>query len=180
MILFAVSMWILDHLTTDAGESDVRFALLVRGFGLGLLFVPINAAAYRSIKPSEAQQASGLINLSRQLGGAFGIAVLANQVNVMTQTHRVELAASLVQGEPLTDERVQRLTRGLLARGMDAWHAHNAARAALNGQLQRQAPMLRNSDAWISVLVVFAIVAPSILLLATPPTTASEAMMEAH
>ncbi|MEP7382853.1 MAG: DHA2 family efflux MFS transporter permease subunit, partial [Gemmatimonadota bacterium] len=180
VILFAVSMWIMGHLTTDAGESDVRFALLVRGFGLGLLFVPINAAAYRSIKPSEAQQASGLINLSRQLGGAFGIAVLANQVNVMTQTHRVDLAASLVQGAPLTDERVQLLTRGFLARGMDALHAHDAALAALNAQLQRQAQMLSYNDAWIFVLIVFATVAPSILLLGKPPTTEAEAMMEAH
>lgn len=180
VILFAVSMYIMGHLTTDAGEGDVRLALLVRGFGLGLLFVPINAAAYRSIKPSEAQQASGLINLSRQLGGAFGIAVLANRVNVMAQTHRVDLAASVVQGDPLTDQRLQMLTRGFLAKGMDALHAKSAALAALNGQLQRQSTMLSYNDAWIFVLAVFVIVAPSILLLGKAPAAAPEAMMDAH
>jgi DHA2 family multidrug resistance protein len=180
VLLFAVSMYIMGHLTTDAGESDVRFALFVRGFGLGLLFVPINAAAYRSIKPSEAQQASGLINLSRQLGGAFGIAVLANQVNRMAQMHRVDLAASLVRGDPLTDARLELLTRGFLARGMDALHAKSAALAALNAQLQRQAQMLSYNDAWIFVLVVFVVVAPSILLLGKPPAAPAGAVMDAH
>ncbi|MEP6781555.1 MAG: DHA2 family efflux MFS transporter permease subunit, partial [Gemmatimonadaceae bacterium] len=91
VILFAVSMWIMGHLSTAAGEPDVRLALLVRGFGLGLLFVPINNVAYASIQPNEAQQAAGLINLARQLGGAFGIAILANYVNHQTAIHRVDL-----------------------------------------------------------------------------------------
>ena len=55
----------------------MRLALIIRGAGLGLLFTPINNVAYGNLEPSEAQQASGLINLSRQLGGSFGIAILA-------------------------------------------------------------------------------------------------------
>ncbi len=168
VMMFAVSMWMMGHLTTASGASDVRLALLVRGFGLGFLFVPINAVAYASIKPSEAQQASGLINLSRQLGGAFGIAVLANQVAKMTQLHRVDLIASMSAGGMLTEERVQLLTRGFLAKGMDQLAAHQAALMTLNGQLQRQASMLSFNDAWIFVLVVFVLVSPSILLLRRP------------
>ncbi len=173
VVLFAVSMWIMGHLTTSAGADDVRFALLVRGFGLGLLFVPINAAAYGSIKPSEAQQAAGLINLSRQLGGAFGIAVLANQVNKLTQYHRVALSSDLSAGSLLVEERLQMLTSGFVSRGMDAVAAHQAALAALNAQVQRQASMLSFNDAWIFVLIVFAVVSPSILLLGKPKPKAA-------
>lgn len=180
VLLFAVSMWMMGHLTTAAGADDVRLALLVRGFGLGLLFVPINAAAYASIKPSEAQQASGLINLSRQLGGAFGIAVLANQVNKMTQFHRVDLVASVNAGNVLVDERVQMLTRGFMAKGMDQLAAHQAALQALNGQIQQQASMLSYNDAWIFVLIVFLVVSPSILLLKRPPRSGQMAGMDAH
>ncbi len=168
VVLFAISMWMMGHLTTSAGESDVRTALLVRGFGLGLLFVPINAVAYSSIKPSEAQQAAGLINLSRQLGGAFGIAVLANQVAKHAQLHRVDLIASVVPGSALADERLQMLTRGFLSRGMDAVTAHQAALSLLSAQVQQQATLLSFNDAWMFVLVVFVLVSPSILLLRKP------------
>ena len=166
--LFAISMYKMGHLTSVAGADDVRTALLIRGFGLGLLFVPINAVAYASIKPTEAQQAAGLINLSRQLGGAFGIAVLANQVSKLTAVYRVDLASDISVGSVLTDERLQMLTRGFLARGMDVEHARQSALAVLNGQIQQQASMLSFNDAWMFVLTIFIIVSPSILLLRRP------------
>src|SRR3954464_5394452 len=42
MCLMLWSMWDLGHLTTSAGEADARFALVIRGAALGLLFTPIN------------------------------------------------------------------------------------------------------------------------------------------
>lgn len=178
--LFGISMWMMGHLTTAAGVDDVRTALLVRGFGLGLLFVPINSAVYRTVRPQEAQQAAGLINLSRQLGGAFGIAVLANQINKMTQLHRVDLASALSSGTPVVEQRLQLLTQGFLSRGMDLQAAHQAALTAMNGQLQQQATMLSFNDAWIFVLLVFVAVSPSILLLGKPPKIVSTETMKAR
>jgi len=180
VLLFAVSMWMMGHLTTSAGASDVRTALLVRGFGLGLLFVPINNVAYSSIKPQEAQQASGLINLSRQLGGAFGIAVLLNQLSKTTQNFRVDLVGALSSGSVLTEERLQMLTRGFMSKGMDLQTAHQSALAAMNGQVQQQASMLGFNDAWIFILIVFLLVSPSILLLGKPKRGQPAAAADAH
>ena len=104
-------MWDLGHLTTAAGEPDVRLALMIRGAGLGFLFTPINNVAYASLEPQEAQQAAGLINLARQLGGSFGIAILATYITVHTQIHRVDLIANVYPGQRLVDERVQALDR---------------------------------------------------------------------
>jgi DHA2 family multidrug resistance protein len=168
VVLFAISMWMMGHLTTQAGLEDVELALLVRGFGLGLLFVPINNVAYASIKPSEAQQAAGLINLSRQLGGAFGIAVLATQVNHRTQLHRIDLISSVASGSAYAEQRLQMLQQSFQVRGMDFDAAHRAALTVLNGQVQQQARMLSFNDAWFFVLVVFLLVSPSILLLRRP------------
>ena len=168
IFLFAVSMWKMGHLSTAAGESDVRAALLVRGFGLGMLFTPINNVAYASLEPHEAQQAAGLINLSRQLGGSFGIAVLANYVSKHTEYHRSDIVSNITTGSLLTDQRVQLLTKGFVGRGMDAMDAQHAALQALNGQVTQQASMLSFNDAWLFVLIVFALVSPSILLLRRP------------
>src|SRR4051812_32608000 len=93
--IFLVSMWKLGHLSPEAGIPDTRAALIIRGMGLGFLFTPINNIAYSNLKPSEAQQASGLINLSRQLGGSFGIAVLATYLDSRAALHRADLIANL-------------------------------------------------------------------------------------
>jgi DHA2 family multidrug resistance protein len=171
--LFLVSMWHLGHLTTVAGEADVRVALLIRGAGLGFLFTPVNNVAYASLKPSEAQQAAGLINLSRQLGGSFGIALLATFVTVHTQQHRVDLVSDVYAGNPVVEQRVQMLEGGLQSRGVQPGLAHQAALKALDGQVMQQAAMLSYNDAWLLLLESFVLVAPAVLLLRRPkPGTA--------
>jgi len=165
-VLFVVwAMWRLGHLTVVAGEADVRIALIIRGAGLGMLFTPINQVAYASLEPSEAQQASGLINLARQLGGSFGIAWLASYVTAHTQLHRADLVTNVYAGNPLVTQRVQDFTAGLLARGYAPETAHTGALAILDQLVTRQAAMLSYNDAWILLLLTFVIVSPAILLL---------------
>jgi DHA2 family multidrug resistance protein len=163
--LFVVSMWDLGHLTTNAGEADVRLALIIRGAGLGFLFTPINNVAYASLKPSEAQQASGLINLARQLGGSFGIAILATYVTVHTQVHRVDLLANVYPGNPLVDERLRLLTANLAVHGYGPDAARRGALALLDQETVRQASMLSYNDAWMLLLLTFVCVAPAIFFL---------------
>jgi DHA2 family multidrug resistance protein len=177
--LFVVSMWDMGHLTTDAGEADVRLALIVRGAGLGFLFTPINNVAYASLKPSEAQQASGLINLSRQLGGSFGIAILATYVTVHTQIHRVDLLANVYPGNPLVDQRLRVLAANLVTHGYSGEAAQRGAMAMLDQETMRQASMLSYNDAWMLLLLTFICVAPAILLL-RKPRGRSAAPAEAH
>jgi MFS transporter, DHA2 family, multidrug resistance protein len=163
--IFVVSMWDLGHLTTEAGEPDVRLALIVRGAGLGFLFTPINNVAYASLKPSEAQQAAGLINLARQLGGSFGIAILATYITVHTQIHRVDLVANVYPGQPLVDERLRLMTANLIRHGYSPVAAQHAALGLLDQQVMRQASMLSYNDAWMLLLLSFLVVSPAILLL---------------
>jgi DHA2 family multidrug resistance protein len=166
--LFLIAMWRLGHLSTAAGEPEVRAALIIRGAGLGFLFTPINNVAYASLKPSIAQQASGLINLSRQLGGSFGIAILASYVTTHMQYHRVDLLSNVYPGNPLVASRLQQFTGALAARGYGPVAAHNGALAMLERQVMQQASMLAYNDAWIMIMLVFVLVSPAIFLLSAP------------
>jgi MFS transporter, DHA2 family, multidrug resistance protein len=134
--------------------------------------------AYASLKPSEAQQASGLINLSRQLGGSFGIAILATYVTVHTQIHRVDLLANVYPGNPLVDERLRLLAANLASRGFDPVSAQQGALALLDQQTMRQASMLSYNDAWMLLLLTFICVSPAIILLRKPRGGA--AAVDAH
>jgi DHA2 family multidrug resistance protein len=165
MTLMLWSMWRLGHLTTAAGEIDARIALIIRGASLGLLFTPINNVAFGSLKPHEAQQASGLINLSRQLGGSFGIAVLGTYLTRHVQYHRADLVSNFVAGNPAFDTRLQSLTQGMVAKGAAPYVAHERALQLLDGQLMRQATMLAYNDAWLLILLCFLAVVPAVFLL---------------
>jgi MFS transporter, DHA2 family, multidrug resistance protein len=180
VLLFVISMWKMGHLTTVAGEIDVRNALLVRGFGLGMLFTPINNVAYASLEPHEAQQAAGLINLSRQLGGSFGIAVLLNYVTKHIEYHRADLVSNVLSGNILTDQRIQGLTRAFTAKGMSMMEAQRAALKALDAQVMQQSSMLSFNDSWLFILLVFTLVSPAILLLGKSRREGPAAAVDAH
>lgn len=166
--IFLYSMWSMAHLTTAAGESDVQMALLLRGFGLGFLFTPINNAVYGNINPRIAQQAAGLINLCRQLGGSFGIAILGTYLNGQIQAHRVDLVANVYPGNPAFDQRLQMLTSLFQSRGMAPEIAQHNALATIDHMVMRQASMLGYNDSWMLILIAFAATAPAILLLRKP------------
>jgi DHA2 family multidrug resistance protein len=163
--LFVWSQWDLGHLSVLAGEGDVRWPLIIRGLGLGMLFTPINNVAYAALRPEEAQQAAGLINLSRQLGGSFGIAILINYVTNRTQYHRVDLLQNVYLGNPLLDERLRSFTALLQANGYGPDAAQAGAAKLVELQVVQQASMLSFNDGWILILLAFVLVSPAILLL---------------
>jgi DHA2 family multidrug resistance protein len=178
VIGFSISMWILGHLTTAAGEGDAQVALIVRGAAMGLLFTPINNAAFGSLKPSEAQQASGLINLSRQLGGSFGIAVLSTYLTRHVQYHRADLASNFFAGNPAFEQRYAGAVASLVAHGSSLLQAQKSAYALLDLTMMKQASMLAYNDSWMLILLCFLVVAPAVFVLRKPQPMA--APVDAH
>jgi EmrB/QacA subfamily drug resistance transporter len=73
--------------------------LLLVGAGIGLTFVPLTLAATAGVAPSQAGLASGLLNTSRQKGGAIGLTVLAT---VATSVSLHQLAEGHAQASALT------------------------------------------------------------------------------
>jgi DHA2 family multidrug resistance protein len=161
-------MWQLGHLTTVAGEADARYPLIIRGIALGFLFTPINNVAYANLKPSEAQQASGLINLSRQLGGAFGIAIISTYLESHTAMHRADLVANTFATNPAFAERLQGALQHFIALGFSYVKAQAAAYASVDQALTAQALMLSYNDTWMLILKSFVITTPAILVIRKP------------
>jgi MFS transporter, DHA2 family, multidrug resistance protein len=87
--------------------------------------------------------------------------------------------SNVIAGNPLTDQRIQGLTRAFIARGMSAIDAQHAALRALDGQVMQQASMLSFNDSWLFILLVFTLVSPAILLLGRAKHS-SPAAVDAH
>lgn len=166
--IFMWSMWDLGHLTVQSGIPDTQLALILRGLGLGFLFTPINLTVFGSLDVREVQQASGLINLTRQLGGSFGIALIGTYISNQTAFHRTALAQYIYPGNPALLERQQGLIALLQSHGYTPAQAQAGWLGMLNQQVQRQAAVMSFNDAFLMILMTFMLSAPAILLLKRP------------
>ncbi|HVM32617.1 MAG TPA: DHA2 family efflux MFS transporter permease subunit [bacterium] len=77
MAVTALGMYMLTYLTPQSGYWDLYWPLMVRGIGLPGIFIPLNAMVLGAFRGPSLGQAAGMMNLSRQLGGSLGIAVLS-------------------------------------------------------------------------------------------------------
>jgi len=165
MAIFIASMSMLGHLSIQSGEPDTRLALIIRGFGLGFLFTPINFIVYASLKPATVQQASGLINLARQLGGSFGIAVLNTYIYNQAAYHRANLVSHLHAGNIYYDQSLAGATRNLVQHGLSLADAQIGALHSLDGRVTAQAFTMSYNDGFLLLGVAFACATPAVFLL---------------
>ncbi len=140
--LFLYSMWGHAHFTTESGLSDFLLPLILRGVGLGLIFMPLNTLTMACISPSLRADASGLYNLTRQLGGSVGIAASATLFTSFSKIKFATLGEHVAGNSLLGLERVAQFKARLLSLGSPEVFADLKAKALLNAQILKQAQML--------------------------------------
>lgn len=86
------------HPSTTYAQIVVSMVLI--GSGMGIAFVSLTAASLADVAPQDAGAASGLVNVSQQLGGALGLAVLVTIFDAVTG--HVQLGAQHLTGAALT------------------------------------------------------------------------------
>src|SRR5436853_1747973 len=126
-LLFAGAMIRLSRITGESGSTDFFWSLIMRGVGLGMMFVPLTTITLAELTHRELPQGTGLYNFFRQLGGSLGIAAIATLLSHYTAQFRAILAEHVSLGDPTTVSRLDMLTRGLIGGGADPWTARQRA-----------------------------------------------------
>jgi len=163
-ICFFLFTWMLSHSTLESGRQDFFWPLVLRGVGLGLLFVPLTTTALSGLRGKDIAQGAGLTNMMRQLGGSFGIALVTTFIQHRSWTHRTNLLSHLSPYDPAFQERVQAITSGLMAKGSSFFQAQQQAYGAIEGAVLRQTYLLTYMDAFRMVGVFFLVCIPMLLL----------------
>jgi DHA2 family multidrug resistance protein len=165
--LFFWSMLKMSHLTSASGQYDLFWPLILRGMGLGLIFVPLTNATMADLEVKDLAQGTGMFNLMRQLGGSLGIAVMATLLARFMASEKAVLVEHVGANDPMTLSRLSLIARGLISRGMNPLTAQQQALAILDRQVTVQSSMLAFSRIYLYSGLVLVFALPLLLLFRT-------------
>ncbi|MCK1723283.1 MFS transporter [Bradyrhizobium sp. 141] len=159
ILMITVAMWMLSGSTNESGAHDMMVAILLRGLGLGFLFLSITLIAFGDLNERNRAFGIGLFNTSRQLGGLIGVAGLETLIEHHTVGNVTVLGANLTAGASAVSERLTTTAAMLTARGMDAL-AGRAATSLLDRVLIGQSTVIAFDTAFNAVALLFVFAAP--------------------
>jgi DHA2 family multidrug resistance protein len=127
--------------------------------GMAFLFVPINVMAFYFIPKEKVNNATGIINLARNIGGSVGIANVTTLLARRAQVHQNILVSNLTPLSPAYRSALQGASHLLMQQGASASDALRQAQGLLYGDLIRQSTMLAFLDSyWLLGLTFLAMI----------------------
>ncbi len=166
---FAVGTWLASSITADWDFRELLIPQILRGCSLMLCMVPINNLALGTLPPQQLKNASGLYNLTRNLGGAVGLALINTLLNHRTDLHITRLHEAVSAGRQIAEENLAALTQRFADYG-DA--AQTMALALLNQRAHKQALVMGFGDVFLGLTVIFAALVAFALFMRKPPAAA--------
>lgn len=137
---------------------------IVMGIGLAFLFIPINSTYTAALPLAKSSNASAIINLSRNLGGSFGIAILTTLLTQRTQYHQAMLVGQVNPANPQYHAMMAPLTAAMQAHGGTLAEATLKAQGVIAQILGQQAALLAYLDDFWFLAVLFILFLPLLLL----------------
>jgi DHA2 family multidrug resistance protein len=137
-ILFAATTMYMGSVTTEISPWTLLVPILITGFGVGFIFVPISTQAYGTLPREQIGAASGLYNLMRNIGGSIGISLAATLLSRRSLAHQSEMTNyASVSGQAF--QTTLQTQMGALATHFGPAHARYPAELQLYLQLLYQA-----------------------------------------
>lgn len=177
VLLYLWSMILHWQFTMDIGLQDTLFPIIIRGIGMGLVFVPLTGLTVAQLRPEQLAQGTGLFNLARQLGGSMGIAVAATLVTRFTDHARAGLLPHVDAGNPVVVSWLNGVTQSMTRAGASFQEAQARAYELLSMKLQQQASLLAYDKLYLTMGIVFTCALPLLLAFKTGRVTGK---VEAH
>ena len=168
LTMVSLSLFYMTGFNLSIDFWTLATARMLQGCGLGFLFVPINTVAYSYLPPEKNNAASGIINLSRNVGASVGISIVTTMLDRQGQFHRERLSAHLDPANTNVQAMLDGTSATLQAHGASATGAMQQAYAMLQGTLQRQAEMLAYIDNFWMLALATLLLIPFVLLVRKP------------
>ncbi len=156
--VFGLTTLYFGNVTLEVSPTSLLIPILVTGFALSFVFVPISTASYGTLSNEQIGNASGIFNLFRNVGGSIGISVAQTLLTRRQAAHQNYIENSV----PATGQQFQNAinqTKGALsgyfgAANTGGVHNGGPAPSLLYQQLGQQALNWAFVDVfrWLSLL----------------------------
>lgn len=166
LALMAFTLYQYNFLSYLSEKSQIMFPLYLRGIAMGLIMSPLATVAISEITHEKMAQASGLINVIRQIGGSFGVALFGAILTQRTIFHSAIYGQQLSAYSDSFKQTILKLqhfatqsTGGSLSEGL------SKAKAIIFTFVQNQAFIQAVDDVFlIASIIVLASVVPALFL----------------
>jgi MFS transporter, DHA2 family, multidrug resistance protein len=155
MGLFAVAMYLTANLTNQASFPELLVPQIVRGFALMFCYLPANLISLSMLRADMMKNAAGLYNLTRDLGGALGLAAIGTIMNMRLHFHWSRLIENVNPARPVVQHFLDAQTARLDP--LIAGDPHRAAIQLLGNIVQREALVLTFNDVILMMGVLFVV-----------------------
>jgi MFS transporter, DHA2 family, multidrug resistance protein len=177
-VVIGIAMFMLAQMNVDTSSRALFLPLLVRGLGMGLMFLPLSIATLGNIPRQDIAAATAFFNLNRQIGGSIGIAVLATLLEKRQIFHFDRLTEHVSLFSQAGQQYLSRLQELFTGRGYDALTAQQASYGLLTRLVHKQALVLSFEDIFILVGWLFILSLPLVLLLGRGMTSQRPPVVE--
>jgi DHA2 family multidrug resistance protein len=156
-VLLGLSTYYFTGITLEIAQSNIVYPMIVSGFAMGFVFVPLTTLAMGTLSNEQISNASGIYNLMRNSGGSIGIAAMTTFLARGAQTHQAALAPNLSPYNPAFQEMVQRIQANI---GGSVEQAYGV----IYGMMVKQAAVLSYIDNFRLLAVLCLVCAPAAFL----------------
>src|SRR5580692_10172550 len=164
LCVFAVSCFMNANMSPDYAGDQLLVPNIVRSIGQAVVLTPLTGIALAGIARERSAAASGVFNMLRNLGGAFGTAILATIVTKREQFHSNVIGSDVTLLRDSVRERLNELTAYFVSHGVsDPAAARREAIVALGNIVRKQATIMAYADTF-AVLGVLLLLAAGLLL----------------
>ena len=165
MLLFAIfTFWSFHVITPDTDKDAFFWPLIVRGVGMGMLFIPITTLSLSTLKGQQIGQGAAFTGMMRQLGGSFGVALITTFMSRQNMVHRSDLVSKLDVNSATVQQRVSAMQHSFMNSGKTFDNALQAAYKALDLSVTKQVAVLSYMDVFFYLGAMFLICIPFVLL----------------
>ena len=149
LALFGGSCLMNAYMDASTGYDQLLWSQVVRALGQPFVMLTLSNFAMQGIAPKDMASASSLFNMTRNLGGSVGIAMLATALTNREHFHSARLGESISMYSAATQTRLDQLTSAFIASGVEATTAANQAIAAIDRIVRRESFVMAYNDGFV-------------------------------
>lgn len=146
------SLLLMMGFTPNLTFEHAVWTRIAQSIGMGCIFIPVTTLSYEGLKGSQTNSATVLLNISRNVGGSFGIAITNSWLARGIQTYHSQLSENITPYNPIAMQYYENFRSTLGDQG---------AVMALDGMVNQQAAVM----AFNHVFFLSAVVCAFVLLL---------------